>query len=187
MEKVIKNMVCPRCVDSVSSIAEQLRLPVEQIEIGRAQFSRKLTDEEIRQLEERLYDKGFELVSTRNEEIASRVKTELIEYLDHLEKSRNPVKVSRFLSDRLPFNYSYLSHLFSGVKGETIEHYLIKLKIERVKELLSYDQFTLSEIAWKLKYSSVQYLSNQFKSVTGKTVTEYLSDDDSERISLDQL
>lgn len=180
-------MVCPRCVESVSSIAEELRLPVDSIEIGRAEFSRKLTGKEIRQLGEKLHDKGFELVSTRNEEITSRVKSELIEYLNHLEKERNPVKISQFLSDRLPFNYSYLSHLFSGVKGETIENYLIRLKIERVKELLSYNQFTLSEIAWKLKYSSVQYLSNQFKSVTGKTVTEYLKDDDSERISLDQL
>ena len=180
-------MVCPRCVESVTSVAHELQLPVNNVNIGTITFSRSLTADEHQHLSGKLKDKGFELVSNRNEEIVSLIQTALIDYVNHLEKHRDTVKVSSFLISKIPYNYSYLSHLYSREKGVTIEQYLIKLKIERVKELLGYDRFTLSEIAWKLNYSSVQYLSNQFKSVTGTTVTEYLNRAGQKRISLDQL
>ncbi|MFO7846097.1 MAG: AraC family transcriptional regulator [Balneolaceae bacterium] len=187
MQKVIKHMVCPRCVESVESAARELSLPVESVQIGNIRFTRRLREEELSLFSEELENRGFELAQNRVSEIASQVHSKLFEYLDHLEKERNPLKVSEFLSEKLPYNYSYMSDLFSKEHGDTIEQFLIKLKIERVKELLSYDRFTLSEIAWKLKYSSVQYLSNQFKSVTGKTVTEYRKQEKPGRISLDQL
>ncbi len=180
-------MVCPRCVESVTAVATGLKLPVSSVEIGTIDFERDLTTDELQQLSDKLDEKGFELVTNRAGEIVSRIQTTLIAYIEHIEKNRDPVKVSVYLSKKLPFNYSYLSQLFSKEKGETIEHYLIKLKIERVKELLGYDKFTLSEIAWKLNYSSVQYLSNQFKSVTGLTVTDYLKRADRKRLSLDDL
>lgn len=180
-------MVCPRCVESVIAMADAMQLPVSHVEIGSITFKRNLTPDELRELSDNLKTRGFELVGNRTEEIVSRIQTALIEYLKHIEKHRDPAKVSEFLTKKLPFNYSYLSQLYSREKGVTIEHYLIKLKIERVKELLGYDKFTLSEIAWRLNYSSVQYLSNQFKSVTGITVTEYLKHSDRNRLSLDEL
>lgn len=187
MEHVIKNMVCLRCVESVSDLANSLQLPVEDVKIGKINFKRDLTQNELSGLSNELEKKGFELVKNRNQEIVTGIKSVLIDYLQHIEETDQPEKLSTFLSRNMPYNYSYLSQVFSREKEFTIEHYLIHLKIERVKELLEYKKYTLSEIAWKLNYSSVQYLSNQFKSVMGKTVTEYLQQPETERISLDQL
>lgn len=187
MEHVIKNMVCPRCVESVSDVANNLHLPVEDVKIGKINFTRDLTQNELSGLSKELEKKGFELVKNRNQEIVTTIKSVLLDYLQHIEANDQPDNLSAFLSRKMPYNYSYLSHVFSSEKEITIEHYLIHLKIERVKELLGHKKYTLSEIAWKLNYSSVQYLSNQFKSVMGKTVTEYLKQPETERISLDQL
>lgn len=180
-------MVCPRCVESVTSLAEDLHLPIENISIGAARFSRNLTRDEMQRFADKLSQKGFELAQSREEEIVEQVRTELIRYLSLIEEKRDPEKLSVYLKKRLNYNYSYLSQVYSGAKDVTIEQTLIKLKIERVKELLNFDKYTLSEIAWKLNYSSVQYLSNQFKSVTGITVTEYLNRENRNRISLDQI
>lgn len=180
-------MVCPRCVESVAAVVDSLQLPVSDVEIGKISFKRELNPEELDLLSDKLEQKGFSLVENRNQEIVSAVQSALINYVAHIEKRDKPANVSSFLSRKLPYNYSYLSQVFSKEKGITIERYLIRLKIERVKEMLGYKKYTLSEIAWRLNYSSVQYLSNQFKSVSGKTVTEYLSSPDSERIPLDQL
>lgn len=187
MEKVIKNMVCPRCIDSVANAADRLQLPVRGVEIGKISFSRELSPKELRKLSDTLEQKGFSLAESRNQEIVSAVQSALIDYVAHIEGSDEPENVSVFLSRMLPYNYAYLSQIFSREKKITIERYLIRMKIERVKELLGFKKYTLSEIAWKLNYSSVQYLSNQFKAVSGKTVTEYLKSPDSERIPLDQL
>ena len=187
MERVIENMVCLRCVESVSEVANSLQLPVKDVRIGKINFTRGLTQNEIGKLSNALEKKGFELVKNRNQEIVTRIKSVLIDYLKHIEATDNPENLSTFLSRNMPYNYSYLSQVFSREREITIEHYLIHLKIERVKELLEHKKYTLSEIALKLNYSSVQYLSNQFKSVMGKTVTEYLRQPDTERISLDQL
>jgi len=187
MEKVIKNMVCLRCVEAVESIAGGLNLPVQNVSIGQVKFTRKLTKDEESDFSDQLQDRGFELIMDRPTELVNRVKTTLISYLIHLETHDSPQKASGFISNKLHYNYSYLSHIFAEKEGTTIESYLIKLKIERVKELLSFNRYTLSEIAWKLKYSSVQYLSNQFKTVTGITVSEYRKQGLDSRISIDQL
>ncbi len=180
-------MVCPRCVDAVSSILNEMNLDAESVELGEIVLTRKVKSDQLKELENRLEMKGFELVLDRESEITVQIKTTLIHYLNHLEKEKNPKKISVFLSSQLNYNYSYLSNLFSVHEKITIESFFIRLKVERVKELLSYKKWTLSEIAWKLKYSSVQYLSNQFKKITGQTVTEYLNNPQSKRIPLDQL
>ena len=180
-------MVCLRCVDSVSTVADKLQLPFSDVEIGKITFIRSLKPDELRKFSDKLEQKGFSLVENRNQEIVSSIQSALIDYVTHIESRGEPENISVFLSRKLPFNYSYMSQVFSKEKGITIERYLIRLKIERVKELLGFKKYTLSEIAWKLNYSSVQYLSNQFKTVSGKTVTEYLSSPKSERIPLDQL
>lgn len=180
-------MVCPRCVEAVSKLAEDLHLPLDQVSIGAVEFSRSLTRDELQRFADKLSEKGFELAESRDEEIVEQVRAELIRYLNLIEEDQAPEKLSDYLKDNLNYNYSYLSQVYSREKGATIEQTLIKLKIERVKELLGFDKYTLSEIAWMLNYSSVQYLSKQFKSVTGVTVTEYLNRENRERVSLDEI
>jgi AraC family transcriptional regulator len=187
MKLSVKNMVCPRCVESVSNIVNRLDLPALNVQLGLVELDRPLTGEEHQMLSEQLHQSGFELIFDRETELVNIVKSQLIGYVEYLEAEDQPEKLSVYVSRNSNYNYSYLSKVFSEQTGETIETYLIQLKIERVKELLSFRRWTLSEIAWKLKYSSVQYLSNQFKKVTGMTVTDYLARNEHSRTSLDQL
>lgn len=187
MKLSIKNMVCPRCIESVSGVFSEMNIPVENVELGLADLKKKLSDGELKELDQRLHQKGFELIFDRETELVNLVKSTLIKYVGYLEVSDKPVKLSEFVTKNTNYNYSYLSKAYSDATGETIESFLIKLKIERVKELLSFRKWTLSEIAWKMKYSSVQYLSNQFKKVTGNTVTAYLEGKSSRRHTIDRL
>lgn len=187
MKIAIKNMVCPRCIESVTGILVGMDVPVQHVELGLADTDRKLNDRELDELDKRLRNKGFELIFDRETELVNVVRSMLIKYIGHIEEENHPQKLSVFVSINTNYNYSYLSKVFSEQTGMTIETCLIKMKIERVKELLSFRKWTLSEIAWKLKYSSVQYLSNQFKKVTGLTVTEYLRNKKTSRKALDQI
>ena len=187
MRIAIKNMVCPRCIESVSGIFSSLSVPVLGVDLGYAETTRKLTADELGELDRKLLEKGFERVEDRESELVNLVRTTLIRYIEHVEQSESPEKLSVYISNRTSYNYSYLSKLFSDQTGITIETCLIRLRIERVKELLGFRKWTLSEIAWKLKYSSVQYLSNQFKKVTGQTVTEYLRASTPGRKALDKV
>lgn len=187
MKLSVKNMVCPRCVESVSDILAGMDYPRAHVTLGSVELDEKFSDTEMDLFSERLQSKGFELIFDRETELVNDVKAALIKYIDHLEHSRTPDKLSIFVSRQTNYNYSYLSKVYSDQTGSTIETHLIEMKIERVKELISFRKWTLSEIAWKLKYSSVQYLSNQFKKVTGMTVTEYRTSDQKTRKSLDQI
>lgn len=187
MKVSVKNMVCPRCVESVSDILSGMDFPEARVELGSVELDRKLTESELDLLSDRLQSKGFELIFDRETELVYDVKGALIKYIDHLEHSQTPDKLSVFVSRQTNYNYSYLSKVYSDQTGSTIETHLIEMKIERVKELLGFRKWTLSEIAWKLKYSSVQYLSNQFKKVTGMTVTEFRKSGKAVRKSLDTI
>lgn len=187
MKIAIKNMVCPRCIESVTGILGDMEVPVHHVELGLADTDRKLNGRELEELDKRLRNKGFELIFDRETELVNVVRSMLIKYISHIEEVDHPQKLSVFVSGNTNYNYSYLSKVFSEQTGVTIETCLIKMKIERVKELLGFRKWTLSEIAWKLKYSSVQYLSNQFKKVTGLTVTEYLRNKKPSRKALDQI
>lgn len=182
----IKNMVCPRCITVVRYTLKELGFEVHTVELGRAEVT---PDDSIsrREVDRRLREHGFELLRGREQELVERVKTLLIRYVQQLEAGEEAPKVSAFLADELHHNYSSLSSAFSENENTTIEKYLIHLKIERVKELLSYGELTLSEIAWKLNYSSVAYLSNQFKQVTGMSVTDYKKARDSFRKPIDDI
>lgn len=180
-------MVCARCITSVSGVISELKLPVTQVELGRVELDRKLTTDELSELADKLKKEGFELIFDRETELVNLVKTTLIAFVDHLIEADYPQKLSLFVSDKTNYNYSYLSKIFSEQTGMTIENYLIELKIERVKEMLDFKKWTLSEIAWQLNYSSVQYLSNQFKKITGQTVTQYLEEKNTSRKALDQI
>lgn len=169
----IKNMVCARCVSTVEEALEKLGHNVIRVKLSEAVIDGEPDEEELDVIAEKLSDRGFELIRNRSDELVEEIKSQLINYLELLEKEDNPPKVSEYISRQLHHNYSYISNHFSKATGSTIEQYLIQLKIERVKELLTYEEHTLSEIAWMLNYSSVQYLSNQFKNITGETVSSF--------------
>jgi len=158
---------------SVREILEKLDFSVGKVVLGEAEIEEDPGKEELSEIAEKLREKGFELIRENREALVEQVKAHLIEYVKRLELEDDPPKLSKYLSTKLHHNYSYLSNRFSTIENSTIENYFIHLKIERVKELLTYQELTLSEIAWKLNYSSVQYLSNQFKKVTGETVSSF--------------
>jgi AraC-like DNA-binding protein len=182
----IKNMVCPRCVATVTDVLTQQGLAVQEVKLGEAVVTGD-QEPDIPAVSEALQAHGFELLQEKDEQLTDLIKTTLLEYQHHLEEEYHPITTSVYLSEKLGMSYQHLSKVFSQHTDTTIEKYLIRLKIERVKELISYGELTLSEIAFKLQYSSVQHLSNQFKKVTGISVTDYKKNPTIDRTSLDKL
>lgn len=182
----IRNMVCDRCIMVVRESLRDLGLAVHDVELGSAVIE---TDTTIsyQTIDKKLQEYGFELIRSKNQQLVGQIKTRLIEYVQQLEESEQLPKLSEYLSEELNQNYSSLSSVFSENEDITIEKYVIHLKIERVKELLSYGELTLSEIAWKLNYSSVAHLSGQFKQITGMSVTDYKKARESFRKPLDGI
>ena len=180
-------MVCDRCIATVQQIFEDVGFEVESIALGKVVINEKVEPEDLKKINEALVDKGFELIQKNGKVLLEQIKIQLIDYLKHLENSEESKKISTFLESNLHYNYSYLSKHFSDNAGITIEKYFINLKIERVKELLTYKELTLSEIAWKLNYSSVQYLSNQFKKTVGMSPTEFLKKSGTNRKTFDAI
>jgi AraC-like DNA-binding protein len=180
----IKNMVCPRCISTVKSVLEQAGLRPVEVTLGHVLLD-EATPADPARIQLLLEAEGFELLKSKDEQLVEQIKNALAEYLEHLRTARVPLTTSAFLTERFDASYAHLSKLFSRVVGITLEKYLIRLKIERVKELLSYGEMTLAEIAEELRYSSSQHLSTQFRQVTGQTVTEYKTHP--ERTSLDDL
>ncbi|MEH0153548.1 AraC family transcriptional regulator [Limibacter armeniacum] len=169
----IKNMVCPRCIMAVEQVLNQLKIPFTHIELGAITLAHAPTDTDRKRLGEALEPLGFALLESTKSVLISRIKTLIIDYVHHDDTDPMKVNLSTYLADNLHHDYSYLSRLFSSVEGITIEKYITSQKIERVKELLFYDELTLSEIAFKLHYSSVAHLSSQFKKETGMTPTAF--------------
>lgn len=161
----IKNMVCDRCIMAVRSLLQEMGLEPLSVRLGEAELSRPLSAAGRASLDAALRRLGFELIDGRRERLAEQVKTLVIE-LVHRENGCLRVNLSDYLAERLRHDYDYISGIFSDVEGTTVEKFFIAQKIERVKELLAYDEFSLSEIAGMLNYSSVAHLSAQFKRVT---------------------
>ncbi len=182
----IKNMVCRRCIETVREIITAQAVTVRQISLGEAEVT-NLTAEKRAVIESRLATKGFALIQQPQQRLTEKVKTALIHYLASIENESNPEKLSAYLAQTLCMSYSHLSETFAHCHGQTIEQFFIRLKIERIKELLSYQELTLTQIADKLGYSSVQALSNQFKKVTGLTVSDYKAQLFPARIEWDKL
>lgn len=187
-EKVlyIKNMVCPRCVTVVRETLKDAGFTVHEVELGKAVVGDS-PETSMATVNEKLQEHGFELIQEKDQQLVEQIKALLIQYVQMIEESEEAPKVSDYLAKQMYQNYSSLSSSFSQSEDLTIEKYIIYLKIERVKELLSYNELTLSEIAYKLNYSSVSYLSNQFKQITGMSVTDYKKATDSFRKPLDGL
>ncbi|MFB0948082.1 MAG: AraC family transcriptional regulator [Spirosomataceae bacterium] len=186
MKLLIKNMVCDRCKMVVRSELEKLGLNLLAVELGEVEIDGKLSDEREVQIAERLESVGFSLLSDKKSQVVEKIKT-LIISLVRTKNNDLRINLSDYLTQYLPSDYGSLSSLFSEIEGTTIEKYFINQKIERVKELLVYDELTLSEIAHQLHYSSVAHLSNQFKKVTGLSPTNFKNSDGNRRIELDGL
>ena len=182
----IKNMVCPRCVEAVQSLLERAGYRPKTVTLGVAELD-ETTPFDPEALAPLLHAAGFELLRGRAEQLTEQIKTVLADYLEHLRTARSPLTTSAFLTDRFAATYSHLSKVFSRTAHLTIEKYLIRLKIERVKEMLSYGELTLNQIADQMRYSSGQHLSNQFRQVTGYSVSEFRRLMLPERLSLDAL
>lgn len=182
----IKNMVCNRCIMVVQNELDKLGLDVKSIRLGEVVLEKEPADADKEQLREVLVSLGFELIDDKKSRIIEKIKTVIVELVHHQD---NDVKtnLSAVLSAKLHHDYNYLSNLFSEVEGTTIEKYFIAQKIERVKELLVYDELSLSEIALRLNYSSVAYLSNQFKKVTGLTPSHFKQIKEEKRKPLDKV
>lgn len=182
----IKNMVCNRCILVVQNELDQLGLHAKQVKLGEVVLEKELTAGEKQNLEQVLIPLGFEVIDDKKGRVIEKIKNVIIELVHHQDnESKN--NLSEVLSSELNHDYNYLSNLFSEVEGTTIEKYFIAQKIERVKELLVYDELSLSEIAFQLNYSSVSYLSNQFKKVTGLTPSHFKQIKEDKRKPLDEV
>jgi len=179
-------MVCDRCILVVKEQLENLGYTVEKVELGSAFIKEDNPDET--EIRNRLTKVGFDLLTSKQQKLSEQIKAQLIQYVENLEKVQGKNQnISDYLSSEIPVSYSKLSSVFSENEGITIEKYVIRLKIEKVKELVSYNEYTLSEIAAKLSYSSTAHLSNQFRAVTGMSVTDFKKASDSFRKPLDKL
>ena len=182
----IKNMVCPRCIISVQEIFDELNFKVTDIQLGEVSIPSEITNTEKSILEDKLLKKGFELLTKDTSKIIAQIKSLIIDRIHH-DSENIKINFSDYLSKKLNHEYTSLSKLFSSVEGITIERYILKQKIEKVKELIFYDQLTLSEIAYQMNYSSSAHLSSQFKKETGMTPSEFKKLRRPNRQSLDSI
>lgn len=183
----IKNMVCPRCIEAVTKIMDENNYEITSIKLGEVVIKENLDESQLGLLGDSLSNGGFELLSDRKSKIVNQLKSEIIKMIHYDDDLGSSAKISNRLSSNLGTDYSYLSKLFSEVEGLTIERYVILQKVERIKELLVYNELSISEIAYKMNYSSSQHLSRQFKSTTGLTPSEFKTTTSSRRKSLDKI
>ena len=186
MKLYIKNMVCIRCKMVVKNELTKLGLRYCSIQLGEAELPEGITPEQRERFRAALSKAGLELMDDRKSVLIQKIKTVIIELVHYSDKPL-AVNLSTHLEEQLQHDYTYLANLFSEVQGTTIEKYFISHKIERVKELLVYNELTLTEIACKMHYSSVAHLCKQFKKVTGLTPSHFKSLKDKRRSMLEDL
>lgn len=170
MKIYIKYMVSIRCKMAVKLALDQLGLHYSTIELGEVDIKENLTQLQTDTLGKILKTYELELMDDKKSMLIEKIKNVIVEMV-HYSDDLPHINFSDYLSEKLHHDYTYMSNLFSSVTGTTIEHYIISHKIEKVKELLLYDELNLTEISYKLNYSSVAHLSNQFKKITGLTPT----------------
>ena len=186
MKIYIKNMVCSRCKLVVKSELEKLGLNILSVELGEAEIINSLDEKQKELVVKKLEQFGFEVIDDKRSRLIEQIKTIIIELVHHNQEGIK-TNLSDFISEKLSLDYNYLSNLFSEVEGITVEKYFILQRIEKVKELLVYDEMNLSEIAYRLNYSSVAYLSNQFKKITGFTPTYFKQLKEKKRRQIEDL
>lgn len=182
----IKNMVCDRCRMAVDKTLRDNGFKPVSVELGEAVVEGGMPQDKRKKIASDLKDLGFELLDDKRLQVIEKIKSTIID-LVHYRDSNSVVNLSDYIADKLHSDYSSLSRLFSEFTGMTIERYYIEQRIERVKELICYDELSLTQIALQLNYSSVAYLSSQFKSVTGMTPSQFKSLRENKRKALDKI
>lgn len=183
----IKNMVCPRCIKVVSTAITAEKLEIKDIQLGKVTVAGIVPDQTLQHLADTLQKEGFLLIDDKKQQLIAGIKSIVVQAVHHSELDEMKENFSTLLAGKLQKDYHYLSNLFSETEGTTIEQYIIQQKIEKVKELLVYNELSLSEISYKLGYSSVAHLSAQFKKVTGLTPSKFKQLKAPGRIPLDKI
>ena len=179
-------MVCPRCETAVKVALEKMELSIIAMQLGEVEIATDLNKSQMQILSKSLSELGFELLVDKEDKTIERIKNLIID-LVHYKKEPIKINMSHYLAEKLRQDYSILSKLFSEKEGATIEHFFIAQKIERAKELLMYNEMTLSEIAIHLNYNDVAHLSNQFKKTTGFNPTQFKLLKDKKRNEINDL
>jgi len=185
---LVKNMVCRRCLMAVENVLANASASYQQVIVGEIHLVQPLSEEQYRSVSSGLAAIGLELIDNRTSGLIERIKQLVIKKArKEVDEKEHKMNLSAYLSQSLYHEYTYLSSLFSAVEGRTIENYFIQQRIEKVKELLVYNEMTLSAIAFEMDYSSVAHLSNQFKQITGLTSSHFKKVGSEKRKLLDQL
>jgi len=185
---LVKNMVCDRCIHTVETILNKSSIEFQKVLLGEIYLSEKLSETQHASLAEGLAKAGFELIENHIGALVEKIKQLVIKRARNQDSDQEKKSnLSSLLSEKLNYEYTYLSSLFSSVEGRTIENYFIEQRIERAKELIVYGQKTLSEIAFELDYSSTAHLSSQFKKVTGLSPTHFKEIGTAKRKALDKV
>lgn len=182
----IKNMVCQRCILTVENILAAHQIPFSKISLGEVSLEAPLHEIKLKTIEKELKKVGFELIETRISKIIEHIKKMVLEYIAD-QPGEKQLKLSAFITQQVHYDYSYLSDMFSSIEGITIEQFFIIQRIEKVKELLVYEELTLTEIAWQTGFSSVHHLSAQFKKTTGLTPSHFKKVKAEKRKPIDKL
>lgn len=179
-------MVSNRCKMAVKEELKKLGLHYIVVDLGEVEIMENLTADQRKLVKIALLSEGFELMDDKRSILIERIKNTIIEMVHHTEEMIK-INFSVFLSEKLNHDYTYLANLFSEVQGTTIEQFIISHKIERIKELIIYGEDTITEIAWKMNYSSVAHLSNQFKKATGLSPSHFKQLKDKRRSPIEDI
>ncbi|MDB5276957.1 MAG: AraC family transcriptional regulator [Ferruginibacter sp.] len=179
-------MVSNRCKTAVKEELKKLGLHFIMVDLGEVEVMENITEQQRELLQAALLDTGLQLMDDKRAILIERIKTIIIEMVHYSEEIER-VNFSTLLSEKLHHDYTYLANLFSEVQGTTIEQFIISHKVQRIKELIMYDELTISEIAWKMNYSSVAHLSHQFKKVTGLSPSHFKQLKDKKRTPLEEI
>lgn len=186
MTLYIKYMVSNRCKQAVKEDLKRLGLHFIVVDLGEVEIMESLTESQREVLKMTLHSSGFELMDDKRAILIEKIKNAIIELVHNAEEGIK-TNFSDYLSEKLDHNYTYLANLFSEVQGTTIEQFMISHKIEKIKELIIYGELNISEIAWKMNYSSVAHLSNQFKKMTGLSPSHFKQLKEKRRRPFDEM
>jgi AraC-like DNA-binding protein len=183
----IKNMVCPRCIMAVEKILTEAGLHPISVELGIAEIrEEEISTDKMQEIDQKLHEIGFERIENRDKQLVDNIKTLIIKQIHH-QSPEQGFNWSSWLAQQINHDYRFISQLFSGMEGITIEQFIIKQKIEKVKELIAYGEMNFSEIAYALGYSSPAHMSNQFKKITGMTPRQFKQLRKPQRNSIDSI
>ena len=186
MKIYVKNMACESCKVVVKEALEELDIKPVKVELGEIETKEEISDEDKLKLNKIIKKVGLELLEKKQGILVEKIRQVIIDYVYNTE-DKPTIKFSAILSSELNHSYTYLANFFSEIEATTIEQYMIGLKIERIKELIIYGELNMTEIAWKMNYSSVAHLSNQFKKVTGLTPSHFKQMKDKRRSPIEEI